>query len=494
MLEQTTLTIPNNLTYISIANAYADSVMQKCGFPSKDIKKSLMALEETLTNICKHAFESDDKEKIDISMEIENTYLSISIKDKGKPYDFMSGNEYDPTMLDEESDINVDELSAFLIKNNVDIVSTANLGKLGNELRLMISIPAHKITEMADMARLKEIEAEAPPSTENIVEYRQIKPEEAIEVSRCIYTSYGRSYVNDALYYPEKVKEMNRNGSITSIVGLSESGEIAGHIALIRPSANSTIVEWGIAVTKHKFRGKGLMNNLHHYAEKIAIETNYKGYFAHCVTEHPFTQKICNKFGFKDIAIAFGYSPLNVTYRKMAENLTQRQTIVFAYKYLILSENTKLFLPNHHSEIITDLYNSLGLQIEPQELNDTQENSSESIYKVDFFNNRNTAFITVKEYGEDIVEKVAFELKNACYEKNDIIFMNLDLRNHLTAKYCEEFEKLGFVFAGLLPGEPFEHTLILQYFNNIRFDYDKIDIYSEQAKRIFEYIRKYIKD
>ncbi len=492
MLEPTYLTIPNDLTYISIAVAYAESVLKKCGFSSRETNKIILALEESLTNICKYAFESDDKEKIEISISIENTYLSISIKDKGKPYNFMSGITYDPSAIDEESEISGDELSTFLIKNSVDIVSANNLGKFGNEFRLLISLPAEKISEMADMKNLRAMDAEAPPSNENIVEYRQIVPEEAIEVSSCIYTSYGRSYVNEDLYYPEKVVEMNRNGLLTSIVGVSESGEIAGHIALIRPSLNSTIVEWGIAVTKHKFRGKGVMNNLNEVAEKKAIDLNFKGYFAHCVTEHPFTQKICNKFDFKDVAIAFGYSPLNVTYRKMAENLTQRQTIVFAYKFLQKPGNLKLYLPAEHSEIITDLYTSLGVQVEPQTLNNNQGNAAESTYKVDFFNHRNTAFITVKEYGDDIVSKVAFELKNACYEKNDIIFMNLNLSDPLTARYCSEFEKLGFVFAGLLPGEPFEHTLILQYFNNIRFDYSKIDIYSEQAKRLFEYIKNYI--
>ena len=52
-----------------------------------------------------------------------------------------------------------------------------------------------------------------------------------------------------------------------------------------------------------------------------------------------------------------------------------------------------------------------------------------------------------------------------------------------------EFEKLGFFFAGILPESRMGDVLILQYLNNVEFDYDKMHILTDLAKELSAYIK-----
>jgi serine/threonine-protein kinase RsbW len=61
----------------------------------------------------------------------------------------------------------------------------------------------------------------------------------------------------------------------------------------------------------------------------------------------------------------------------------------------------------------------------------------------------------------------------------------------LTGIYAPQLEKLGFFFAGILPGG-FKNgdALILQYLNNVPIDYDAIQVKSAIAQKLLAYVRQ----
>jgi hypothetical protein len=64
------------------------------------------------------------------------------------------------------------------------------------------------------------------------------------------------------------------------------------------------------------------------------------------------------------------------------------------------------------------------------------------------------------------------------------------LADPLTWHLTGEFEKMGFFFAGVLPQSQVGDALVLQYLNNVAFDYNKLVLYSDFTKEIMEYIRR----
>ena len=53
----------------------------------------------------------------------------------------------------------------------------------------------------------------------------------------------------------------------------------------------------------------------------------------------------------------------------------------------------------------------------------------------------------------------------------------------------EKFESLGFFFAGIIPGADRGDKLELQYLNNVKIDYEKIQVYSAFSKELLAYIQ-----
>lgn len=490
MLEKTRLTIPNRLEYLDVVFGYIDSIVARLGYAAKDKYAIRLAAEECLNNVIKYCFEEDESQDIDILCELIPNCLRISIQNQGMPFDPSLLPEYSAdTVLDHDGDSG---LSAFLMKKSVDVVNFINLGKNGNEIQLIKYLPAKSIEQYGVSKEPKASEAQAEPR-DTVEEIRLIHPdEEAIEVCKCIYISYGNTYVNEDVYYPERLRQFNIEGRMTSALAISERGQIAGHVATFRPADEAKITEWGMAVVKHAFRGQGIMQKLVTFIIDVTRDQGFDGIFAHCVTEHDYTQKVCHRHEFGDVALALGYSPSDVKYRNLSENLTQRQTIIFSFRYFKKREKVLLHPPVHHTAILEAIYAGLGLTLECSTCDPATPVEEKSVISTELKSERNTGNITVHTYGRDVISKLAIELKRLCLERIDVIYLNLDLSDPVTASQCEEIERLGFFLSGILPGHPFEHTLILQYLNNVKIDLDKVVARSSIAKELVEYVRPFV--
>src|SRR5205823_8722974 len=82
-----------------------------------------------------------------------------------------------------------------------------------------------------ELARYRDDEPQTP-AQEYVI--RRLEPGDAIQVARCVYRAYGYSYLNEDLYYPERIARLNADGELISAVSVDESGEIVGHYALER--------------------------------------------------------------------------------------------------------------------------------------------------------------------------------------------------------------------------------------------------------------------
>jgi len=89
-----------------------------------------------------------------------------------------------------------------------------------------------------------------------------------------------------------------------------------------------------------------------------------------------------------------------------------------------------------------------------------------------------------------VVREVRRLQRSFCLQQVAAMNLFLNLEDPNTFFLTEEFEKLGFFFAGILPCARFGDALILQYLNNVDLDYSKIVAYSEAAKELLAYIQK----
>ena len=79
--ESSTLTVPNDLLYLPAIQAFISEVANKVGFGRRDTTMMLIAIEEAVVNVVKHAFEPDEKATFQVTVQPASSGMTVIIKD-----------------------------------------------------------------------------------------------------------------------------------------------------------------------------------------------------------------------------------------------------------------------------------------------------------------------------------------------------------------------------------------------------------------------------
>ena len=494
MLGASELSITNDISYLPAVQAFTEEVARQCGFSDKDRVMILLALEEAVTNVIKHAFEDGEKATFKIIFEPKSTCLTIIVKDKGLPYE--------PNLVPEfniEGDFEheaVSGLGSLLMRKSVDEVSFHNLGREGKELHLTKYLPFKDITEYHSPEELEAFPhaSELTPSTAREIkaEIRLMKPQETVEVSQLFYRCYGYSYTIDSIYYPDRFAQLVIEGKIISAVTITDDNEIVGHVGLVRSTADSIVAEAGMAATKPTFRGFGSMKKLVYFLMDVAREAGLEGLYGKAISYHTYSQKTGYACGYRDCAIALGVIPSDRVYKGIMDSVSQRGTVVYSFIPLVPQRPATLYAPLHHEAFIGSIFRNLNLDVTlaVPENGKSYDMEERCTIKTELLPGFNRADVEIVRYGKDVLEETTKVMEDLLRKKVDQISLYLDLEHPMTARLCSEFEKLGFFIAGIIPLLHFNHTLILQYLNHISLDYSQIQLNSEFAREMLDYIRE----
>lgn len=490
--QEVKLTVPNDIQFLPLITHHIGKIAEMTGFKEKEISKIELGTEEAVANVLKHAFEPGEETEFTIITQPMSIGLKLIIKEKGIPFDPSLIPDYKPEKLTTEF---MDRgLGTFLMNKFMDEVSFHNLGKMGKETHLIKYFKDLSIEETMNQKELekseKEIKEEALPR--NSVNYmvRRMKPEEAVDVSKGAYSSYGYTYVLEHIYFPDRVREMNRNNELISYVAVTPENEIIAHFALEIEETDRLTPQLGVAFTKPKYRGQGCMNRLSDGLMEEGYQRGFSAVYARGITTHPYSQKSLLKTGLKECALLLSSGPER-TYKGFTGK-PQRESVVILLKYLNTPENLTLYPPDNHKKMIEEIYLHLGISPNFKETDKNIElTNDESAIDILTEPHNMVGKIKINQYGKNILQEVQNHLKALCLEKMDTIYLFMKLDNPLTAKYSSEFEKMGFFFSGVMPGSKGKDCLILQYMNNYIIDYTRLQIPSEMGNKIKDYIHSF---
>ncbi|MFH1118161.1 MAG: GNAT family N-acetyltransferase [Pseudomonadota bacterium] len=487
--ELSRLIIPNDVSYLGVASNYVGEISAKCGFCPQDRTSLEEGMREVLGRIIHYSFEPLERAEIEISCERTVEGLKVVVTDQGLPLD-----PHRPPVEKVRTDTGgTEEVSwAELFSHYMDEVYFKSLGPSGKQTVLVKYCPDPiegyfkpcPLGPYAPIASAKSVEGTR-------FTIREMQPPEAVEVAKLIYEAYGYSYGVEQFYYPERIEEYNLEGYLLSHVAVSAKNEIAAHGALARREHWPRIVEMGQGVVKPEFRGHGCFNLLTEHMVKKAKSLGYMGIFARGVTVHPYSQQTLHRFGFQDCAITLGYGPKSTSYKGLRETLAQRISLTTAFLYFGDPPKPAIYAPPHHREIILKLYRQMG--VEPEFRDPVRHDLYNATGSVRHGTHDRTAFgeIEVERFGRDTVPEVRRRLRQMCCAKAELIGLWLDMSDPAVFYLTEEFEAMGFFFAGILPGAGVGDALMLQYLNNMPLDYGEIQLESEMAKELLTYIREH---
>lgn len=492
MYESSKIIIHNNIDNIEPVIEYVQSVANSLELNSKEKHRICYALEESLQNSILHDFQSGDIEEIKIEINRIASGLEIVISDHGIPKNPFTKA---PQNLDDiASDVsfesiangNVDQMSAisdFVIHKLLDRYTYTNKGKAGRSVEMVIYASHCRVNY--EVSSTEDI----PDQEDTFSSIRTPLPEDLTGISRLFYKSYGYSYVNDVVYYPERVARSLENGELISALAISKNEKVIGHIALMQPYADAKITEWGMAISDPEFRGQGIMSRLIKTIMERAMASSYKGIFSHSVTNHEFTQKICKAHGFSDVALLVGYAGSELSFKNITNELSQRESTIISFKPLDLPTKVELYLPVQHQAMIEKLYAGIDVDVIPALCEKTPCLNTYTELSDTIIPSINIAEIILNRVGEKAFEQIQNITKRICIAKVDVIYIFMDLRDYAAVDLVDDLEKIGYLFGGIFPHYHHEHTLVLQYLNNLNFDYELIHSHTLLATELKNYVQ-----
>jgi N-acetylglutamate synthase-like GNAT family acetyltransferase len=359
-----------------------------------------------------------------------------------------------------------------------------NTGKSGKEFRLVKNVPAEHI---ADTMALSEFTiTQAPDVTE---EYRLTvaTPEDAEDIAKLIYRTYGYSYAKDDIYFPKKNELALAGRDKFAVMVRTSAGDAAGHFAVIR-SADSNIGEVGEVVVSAAHRRRGLMTRMLNALIGLAKKNELSALFGEAVTVHMISQNVNHKLGFHSTAMLLADFPVT-KYRDLVDAYPQDVSVVLDFLLLADVKSREVYMPRTYKNILTKIYGHQGIEvIEKRGSRANRLEQTEFDLSIRYENK--TATIVIKEYGADLDDLVARLSISLREEGLNTIFFDLPLDHPGTAFAVDPFEKNQYVFAGLMPLFHGERDYLRMQHTMTDLKMDLIYAYSDMAKEIKRRVEK----
>jgi len=469
------LVIPSYQKFLPLLNSF---ITVSCDvFEIVEIREKIeLCCEEAFVYLLKNSYKEEPGD-IEINIALSERYFTLSFVDRGLPIDIALTQ----TAFTDIESIDAAGLELLLIQRFSYKAEWLNHGKNGREFKLYFELPQQAIYNTPVVPETEENSKVFP---DDIV-IRQFEPQWAIEISQIIYRAYGYSYPNEDLYFPERIIALNESGQLVSVVAYDiRRKRIAGHYALERETLGA-VAEIGQAVVSPAYRGLGLMKKIRMHTQEVGKELGLEGIMSKPVTVHLFSQKTNEALGAIPVGMGFGVSPVK-KFKKIEADTTQRGSCM--YYYLPLKQRERVIAPpTRHQQMIEHIYRDLKLDY-------TYRNPStplpaqgkvESSYAVGF----ETGSIFVTQIGRDnlrYVKEAAFNLLFGMKAK--VLLLYITMEDHRVDSLVEGIEKEHFFFSGILPSFVGGEDVLIYEFLPETIDESKVEIYSERAKVLVEYV------
>ena len=158
-------------------------------------------------------------------------------------------------------------------------------------------------------------------------------------------------------------------------------------------------------------------------------------------------------------------------------------------KYLKGIAAKVLHVPDRHRQIVERIYAQHGFVVNmddslPNEFAPGGETTLWSTLDIV----EGWAMIGIDAYGRDVLAQVSERVRHACAQGITTIQMALPLEDPVTRTMTAAFEDMGFFFAGACPVYDRKEYLILQFINSPQTEYENINVHSDFAHEIKQYV------
>lgn len=448
---------------IAVVGAAVEEAARSLGLSSLDAGRVRILVEALVADAVDRITSRVD-EPVTVTATLEGTLLRVAVCDQGAPTDRSS----------------LPAVAAALLDAGVaEGLRIDPPGVHGNRVTIDVALPAHLETVVGDVR----IDGDDLAPSDEQLHYRQMRPDEALALSRGIHSCYGYSYPDLVYYFPERLAARVDSPDWQSYVAVNPAGDIVAHLEQdFRDGGH--IVHVGGAFTDPRYRGRNLLLKL----SESAIRDREKRIpgpvirYSEAITTHPITQRIGLGEGQIECGILLAWLP---ALRQEGFNddvaALQRVSVRLGVMCIRPPEHRAVHAPAFVADYVRRVIeqHDLPRSVEAPRPRSLEEAPGRTLRVVEVDREMAVASITVTTIGRDLGDVVAADLQTL---QGQVVHVDLRLPagDPVVSVAAAGLDELGFVFCAFLP--EYRDTgdeLRLQWLPNAEFDPDAIVLHTE---------------
>ena len=317
-----------------------------------------------------------------------------------------------------------------------------------------------------------------------------------------VYSTYGLTYHRSFMYDPQRLLELNRDGSLTSMMALDrETGRVVGHQATIRPwfetadplpeGCGAAVHEVGLSIVDPDSRGQGVQNIL---AMALLIHAqntnpNARGFFLKCLTGPLQSQKSAHRFGGRPTALFLAGVPAWVVVDGDDRGPRQPLSTILLYVTCVPTEQPQLVhAPVAHAEYIRRLYSDSALPREVRAVDRAPAARGDCDVRTWFDPARRHGMVRLARPGGDVAEAVIDKVRWMVGGHIEHVTALLPMDDPSVAAAVPALQDDGMFFGGVIPNLEGTDTLVLEWVRAPTLDVSRLEVIGDEAGRLKDYV------
>jgi GNAT superfamily N-acetyltransferase/anti-sigma regulatory factor (Ser/Thr protein kinase) len=437
------------------------------GLSSLEASRFRFVVEELCADRIANGFAASQAAQVEISLEHRPGEIVAWVDDTGMPVDPAATGAGTRGIM-----------AQFLERGFVDELHASFRGREGNRcsaIKFIRNQLGERAAAAADRTAADDHPEPGAPSQTVApaqLEYRSMRPEDAFEVARCFFRTYGLSgpSADEVIYHPERCAERVRAGLHLATVAVAPQGRIVGHTAIERERVDDPIGTFGYLVVDPDYRSHGIAERLTAISFTEGRGLGLRGMLAMAVTVHTASQKTSLDNGGREVGVLLAAQEARIVMRGIGGRQGHERHSIVAFYFPWSDLAAASYPPAAHREIIAGIYANCGIQ---RTLGNAPRDFSRealpqhSMLDVSILRAASHARVRVKLYGRDFLAEVLHLVHNLHQHNVRVIRLEMPLGDPLTALFGSAAEELGFSFAAVFPGTASGDLLCLQSLHNV---------------------------
>lgn len=343
--------------------------------------------------------------------------------------------------------------------------------------------------------------------------YKIADVEDTQSIMDCIYEEYQDTYFRIEYYDYDLLSSMIAKKQMYCFMAVTLDGEIAGVSSLIYLDSFEGVVEISAGLVREKYRNQPIFAELIRRQLEFVEGLELNMITIECVTNHPVSQFLALRQGFKPIGFLYNY----FTHTSLTERIinhsegTRLMTCGLCAKVLKNEGKRSLYLPIEIKDKVLELYDSLGLlehvsiskcentvacrdttdelSREMESLSFGAETENKSCFAVKVFMKGDTAEIKIKGREEPSLDELKGLVDNLKNQGVKTVLLYIKSTNERCRGIYEIAKKAGFFFTGIMPNIASEEYIFMTHLLGNNLDRNNINVISD-----FESLNTHILD